>query len=81
MELNFSLDVCDNTDFFQEALKAGKGIKEENVFKYFALKYKSTSLFLCLCVLNGCLHTVSYWNWQALFSEFHVFNQDFKLMN
>lgn len=54
---------------FQEAPKAGKQMKEENVFKYFTLKYKGgvggggRDVCVCVDVLNGCLHTVNYCNW------------------
>lgn len=51
---------------FQEPPKAGKQMKEENVLKYFTLKYKETGwggVCMCVDVLNGCLHIVNYCNW------------------
>lgn len=41
---------------FQEAPKAGKQMKEENVLKYFTLKYKEMGwggVCMCVDVLNG----------------------------
>lgn len=34
---------------FQEAPKAGEWIKDENVYKYIALKYKVVCVRVCVC--------------------------------
>lgn len=40
---------------FQEAPKAGKWIKDENVCKYVALKYKVVCVCVCVCKTDACM--------------------------